>query len=394
MRLLISGGGTGGHLSPALAVAHAFRAAHPEADLLMVGRAGGLEERLVPAAGFPLETVRIRGFNRDAPLKNLALPALLPLALAHGLRVVDRFRPDVVMGVGGYVMAPSIAAARIRGVPYVLQVSEAGGLANRMFRGGAAAACVTFPGDVESFRTRRTVLTGYPLRQGFARRVPEVPPRRLLVMGGSQGARRINRTVWAALDDLLEGFEEVVHLTGAQGEQEAAARARPGYRPIAFSIDMPRLLAEADLVLCRAGVGTVAELTAVGLPALLVPGTFAGGHQERNAAELVRAGAAVRIGDAELTPATLLAALRSLTAGRLTAMAKASAALGRPDAAARIVQVLEEVAGVRSPSPARGQDAAGSSLVRSAPPPQPPPAKSAPHHRDFTGTPGRGEGDR
>ncbi len=311
----------------------------------MVGRVGGLEERLVPPAGFPLETIRIRGFDRDAPLRNLALPVVLPRALRHGLRVVDRFRPDVVLGVGGYVMAPAVAAARLRRVPYVLQVSEAGGLANRLFRGGAAAACVTFPGDVESFRTPRTELTGYPLREGFARRRPEVPPRRLLVIGGSQGARRINRAVWAALDGLLEGFEEVVHLTGAQGEREAAALARPGYRPIAFSTEMPRLLAGADLVLCRAGVGTCAELTAVGLPAIVVPGTFGGGHQERNAAELVRGGAAVRIGDAGLTPASLLDALRSLTAERLTAMAEASAALGRPDAARRIVRVLADVAG-------------------------------------------------
>ena len=309
-----------------------------------MGRAGGLEERLVPVAGFALETVVVRGLNRDAPLRNLALPLLLPAALARGLRIVSRFRPDVVLGVGGYVMAPAIAAARLRRVPYVLQVSEAAGLANRVFRHGAAAACVTFAGDVEAFRTRRTVLTGYPLRPGFARGSPAVPPRRLLVMGGSQGARRVNQTVWAALDGLLERFAEVVHLTGAQGEREAAARARPGYRPIAFSDEMPWLMGEADLVLCRAGVGTCAELTAVGLPAVVVPGTFAGGHQERNAAELVRAGAAVRIGDAELTAERLLAVLDSLDGPRLCAMTRASAALGRPDAAAAIVGVLEEVA--------------------------------------------------
>jgi UDP-N-acetylglucosamine--N-acetylmuramyl-(pentapeptide) pyrophosphoryl-undecaprenol N-acetylglucosamine transferase len=330
---------------PALAVAQTFRAAHPEADLLLAGRAGGLEERLAPAAGLALETVRLRGFDRDTPLRNLALPVVLPRALAHGLRIVDRFRPDVVLGVGGYVMAPAVAAARIRRVPYVLAVFEAHGLANRMFRGGAAAACVTFPGDVAAFRTRRTILTGYPLRQGFARRVPEVPPRRLLVMGGSQGARRLNQAVWGALDELAEGFEEVVHLTGAQGQEEAASLARPGYRPIAFSDEMPRLLGEADLVLCRAGVGTCAELTAVGLPMIVVPGTFGGGHQERNATELVAAGAAVRIGDAELTPRTLLACLRELTGDRLRAMAEASAALGRPDAARAIVGVLEEVGG-------------------------------------------------
>lgn len=336
-------------MSPALAVAQAFRAEHLAADLLMVGKAGGLEEQLVPAAGLALDTIRIRGFDRDALLKNLALPALLPAALAHGLRVVDRFRPDVVLGVGGYVMAPALAAARLRGVPYVLQISEARGLANRMFRAGAAAACVTFGADVDSFRTPRTVLTGFPLRPGFEHRTPEVPPRRLLVMGGSQGARHINEAVWSLLDHLLARFEEVVHLTGAQGQEQAARLTRSGYRPIAFSNDMPTLLSEADLVVCRAGVGTCAELTAVGLPAVLVPGTFGGSHQERNAVQLVQAGAAVRIGDAELTPQVLLRTLDALGASELSAMAAASAGLGRPDAALAIVGILEEVASFTPP---------------------------------------------
>ena len=302
----------------------------------------------MPAHGFALETIRVRGFNRDAPLANLTLPVVLPAALRHGLRVLDRFRPDVVVGVGGYVMAPAIAAARIRRVPYVLQVSEAGGMANRLFRPGAAAACMTFPGDVAAFRTPRTVLTGYPLRPGFARRSPAVPPRRLLVMGGSQGARRLNQAVWGALDVLVGDFEEVVHLTGKQGEETAGGLARPGYRPIAFSDDVPGLLGQSDLVVCRAGVGTCAELTAVGLPAIVVPGTFGGGHQEHNAVELVRAGAALRIADAELTPDSLLAALRGLTMERLRAMAEASASLGRPDAANDIVRVLEEVGAART----------------------------------------------
>ena len=218
------------------------------------------------------------------------------------------------------------------------------GLANRLCRSGAAAACVTFPGDVSAFPTRRTALTGYPLRQGFQRRVPEAPPRRLLVMGGSQGARRINETVWDGLERLLERFEEVIHLTGPQGERKAAALARPRYRACPFSDDVPRLMGEADLVVCRAGVGTCAELTATGLPAVLVPGTFGGGHQERNAEELVRVGAAVRIGDDELSAPELLRTLDALDADRLRSMAAASAALGRPDAARAIVRVLEEVA--------------------------------------------------
>jgi UDP-N-acetylglucosamine--N-acetylmuramyl-(pentapeptide) pyrophosphoryl-undecaprenol N-acetylglucosamine transferase len=344
MRLLISGGGTGGHVLPALAVAQAFRGEHPEGELLMLGSKGGLEEALVPEAGFQLKTLHVRGLDRDAPWKNLALPWLLPTAAAGALRVVDSFRPDVVLGVGGYAMAPGLTAARLRGVPYVLQVFEARGLANRLFRRGAAAASVTFPRDVEEFPTRRTVLTGYPLRPGFTWAAPRVPPQRLLVMGGSQGARRINRAVWGSLDGLLERFREVVHLTGRQGEAEGRALERPGYLPIPFSIEVPRLMSEVDLVLCRAGVGACAEVTAVGLPAILVPGTFGGAHQERNARDMVTAGAAIRVGDDELTSETLLTVVDRLDPERLRRMAEASRALGRPDAARAVVRLLEEAA--------------------------------------------------
>ncbi|MFZ0216664.1 MAG: UDP-N-acetylglucosamine--N-acetylmuramyl-(pentapeptide) pyrophosphoryl-undecaprenol N-acetylglucosamine transferase [Candidatus Dormiibacterota bacterium] len=344
MRLLIAGGGTGGHVSPALATAQAFRAEHPAGEVLIVGRAGGPEEELVPQAGFALRTVRVQGYDRDRRFRNALLPVVLPRALHQGTEIVREFRPQVALGVGGYVMAPALWGARRRGVPYVLQVSEATGLANRMFRQRAAAACVTFPGDVALFRTRRTVLTGYPLRRGFEPRTPEVPPRRLLVLGGSQGARRLNETVWGALDELLERFEEVVHQTGRQGEAEGEARRRPGYRPLAYTSDMPALLAEADLVLCRAGVGTTAELTAVGLPMVVVPGTFGGGHQAHNAAQLVAAGAARRIADQALTPTLLLATLGELGADELRRMAKASRSLGRPNAAVDIVRVLTEIA--------------------------------------------------
>src|SRR3981081_271180 len=124
VRVLIAGGGTGGHLYPALAVARAFRAEEPDGALLLVGRAGGPEERLVPAAGFELATVSVRGLDRDAVWKNLALPAVIPAALRAGLGIVDRFRPDIVLGMGGYVMAPAVAAARIRGIPYVLHEKD------------------------------------------------------------------------------------------------------------------------------------------------------------------------------------------------------------------------------------------------------------------------------
>ena len=344
MRLLIAGGGTGGHLYPALAVARAFHAEEPDSALLLVGRAGGPEERLVPAAGFDLATVNVRGLDRDAVWKNLALPAVIPAALRAGLRIVDRFKPDIVLGMGGYVMAPAVAAARLRGIPYVLHEKDVRpGLATRIFAGGAAAVCTTLPGTDKRIKAKRVVMTGVPLREGFEPRTPAVPPRHLLITGGSQGARNLNQAVWGALDQLCERFDAVVHVAGRQGADGIATHARPGYRGLAFFDDMAALMREADLVVSRAGVGTIAEIAAVGLPMVLVPGTFGGGHQEENAAAMVEAGAAVRIGDAKLTPESLVSAIDGLTDDRLRAMAKASAAAGRRDAAQRVLGVLKEV---------------------------------------------------
>ncbi len=283
--------------------------------MLLVGRTGGPEERLVPAAGFDLETVRVRGLDRDAPWKNVALPVLIPLALGAATRIVDRFRPDVVLGMGGYVMAPAVAAAR------------------------------SLPGTEKRLQSVRVVLTGVPLRDGFFPRTPDVPPRRLLITGGSQGARRLNEAVWSGLDALCARFEEVVHVAGAQGTEGVARHARDRYRGFAFADDMPALMGRADLVVSRAGVGTIAEATAVGLPMILVPGTFGGGHQEDNAVAMVDAGAAIRIADDDLTGETLVNAIRGLDDARLRAMAAASARTGRRDAAKRVLAVLHEVAG-------------------------------------------------
>ncbi len=312
--------------------------------MLLVGRSGGPEERLVPAAGFELQTIRVRGLDRDAPWKNIALPVLVPLALRSALRIVDRFRPDVVLGMGGYVMAPAVAAARIRHIPYVLHEKDVRpGLATRYFAANAAAVCTTLPGTDERLRNVRTVLTGVPLREGFEARIPDIPPRRLLVTGGSQGARRLNEATWAVLDELCARYEEVIHVAGQQGKDGVERHARERYGGMAFADDMPALMARADLMVSRAGVSTISEAAAVGLPMILVPGTFGGGHQEENAAAMVAAGAAVRIADEELTGESLIRTIASLDANRLRAMAKASAATGRRDAAQRVLRVLHEV---------------------------------------------------
>jgi len=325
-------------------VARAFRGEEPDGAVLLVGRAGGPEERLVPEAGFELATVRIRGLDRDAPWKNLALPYLIPTALRAALRIVDRFRPDVVLGMGGYVMAPAVAAARMRRIPYVLHEKDVRpGLATRYFASGAAAVCTTLPGTEKRLRAR-TVLTGVPLRDGFDPRTPEVPPRRLLITGGSQGARRLNEAVWSALGGLTERFEEVIHVAGEQGAEGVRQHARNRYTGLAFAGDMAGLMARADLVVSRAGVGTIAEAAAVGLPMILVPGTFGGGHQVENAAAMVAAGAAIRIADDELTGRNLLTVIDGLPGGYLRSMAESSAAIGRRDAAQRVLSVLYEVA--------------------------------------------------
>ena len=313
--------------------------------MLLVGRKGGPEERLVPAAGFELATVNIRGLDRDAVWKNLALPALVPASLRAGLRIVDRFRPDVVLGMGGYVMAPAVAAARVRRIPYVLHEKDVRpGLATRIFAGGAAMICTTLPGTEKRLGGRRVTLTGVPLREGFMPRTPDVPPRRLLVTGGSQGARNLNQAVWSALDELCGLFEEVVHVAGRQGAAGVTQHRNTRYKGMAFTDDMAGLMSQADLIVGRAGVGTIAEAAAVGLPMILVPGTFGGGHQEENAAAMVEAGAAVRLGDAELSGPRLVATIAGLDGDRMRAMAKASAAAGRRDAAERVLAVLHEVA--------------------------------------------------
>jgi UDP-N-acetylglucosamine--N-acetylmuramyl-(pentapeptide) pyrophosphoryl-undecaprenol N-acetylglucosamine transferase len=342
---LIAGGGTGGHLYPALAVAQAFRAEARDGAVLLVGRKGGPEEQLVPAAGFELATVNIRGLDRDAAWKNIALPVLVPAAVVEAFRIVDRFGPDVVLGMGGYVMAPAVAAARLRGIPYVLHEKDVRpGLATRIFAGKAAAICTTLPGTEKRLVGLRVELTGVPLRDGFLPRTPDAPPRRVLFTGGSQGARNLNQAVWSALDDLTERFEEVIHVAGRQGAEGVAQHARARYVGMAFAEDMPSLMARADLVISRAGVGTIAEATAVGLPMILIPGTFGGGHQEENAVAMVEAGAAVRLGDAQLTGTSLVAAIEGLSNDQLRAMGKSSAATGRRDAAKRVLAVLHEVA--------------------------------------------------
>jgi UDP-N-acetylglucosamine--N-acetylmuramyl-(pentapeptide) pyrophosphoryl-undecaprenol N-acetylglucosamine transferase len=248
--------------------------------------------------------------------------------------------------MGGYVMAPAVAAARMRRIPYVLHEKDVRpGLATRYFAASAAAVCTTLPGTEKRLRNAKTVQTGVPLRDGFVRRTPAVPPQRVLITGGSQGARRLNEATWSALERLCDRYEEVIHVAGEQGTDGVARHARDRYSGMPFASEMANLMARADLIVSRAGVGTIAEATAVGLPMVLVPGTFGGGHQAENAAAMVAAGAAIQIPDAELTGDRLVATLESLDDVQLGEMAAASAKVGRTDAAQRVLAVLHNVVG-------------------------------------------------
>jgi UDP-N-acetylglucosamine--N-acetylmuramyl-(pentapeptide) pyrophosphoryl-undecaprenol N-acetylglucosamine transferase len=348
---LLAGGGTGGHTYPAVAVAQELeRRGH---YVRFVGGRRGIEGRVVPEAGFAIDVLPGRGLQRRLTLQNVVAIWDALRAFVGALALVRRYRPRIVVGFGGYASLPCVVAARVLRVPVLVHEQDAApGLANRIGVRLGANAAVSLPDTPLPNAT----LTGNPVRADFADavRAPAVDPSLLAVYGGAQGARTINRAAlgcydrWRAREDL-----EVHHVCGPRQletcEQELAAQHRAGdvvrYELIGYEEDMAALLTHASLAVCRAGAGTIAELTAVGVPAVLVPLPGApSDHQARNAQTLERAGAAVMLRDAECDPPRLDALVSSLLAApeRLAAMSKAARALARPDAAARVADLVEE----------------------------------------------------
>jgi UDP-N-acetylglucosamine--N-acetylmuramyl-(pentapeptide) pyrophosphoryl-undecaprenol N-acetylglucosamine transferase len=356
---LIAGGGTGGHVYPALAVAGEIRRRRPDAPIVFVGTARGLETELVPRAGFPLETIRARGLVGKSAGALLQGALTLPLGLADSWRLVTRHRPSAVLGVGGYAAGPVVATAWARRIPTVLHESNAvPGLTNRLLSGIAGRIAV---GGEEARRALPgAVVTGNPVRPEFFSIAPldGRPPSRklhLLVVGGSQGAAILNRVVPRALGALAgEGLlAGVVHQGGRRGMENADSPGglRTLYREaglaeasvVEFLHDLPSELAAADLIVCRSGAMTVAEVAAAGRPALFVPFRLAThGHQEANARALERAGAATVVTEAEAEAGELTGALRRLLSdpAHLSAMGRAARGLARPDAAARVCDLV------------------------------------------------------
>jgi UDP-N-acetylglucosamine--N-acetylmuramyl-(pentapeptide) pyrophosphoryl-undecaprenol N-acetylglucosamine transferase len=353
--LMIAGGGTGGHIYPAIAIAQEFLARDAARRVVFVGTERGLEKTIVPRAGFPLELISAAGIKGKGPVDTIKSLARLPLGFVQAWRLIGKYRPGVVLGVGGYASGPALFAARLRGVPTAIHEQNAfPGVTNRLLAKVVKVVAVAFADAAPRLKRKDAVVTGNPIRQEFFNIGQRATGNRqhLLIFGGSQGSHVINEAMAGALLFLarLKGRLEIVHQTGTR-ELETV---RDAYRTSAFDDArvVPYLdpiageIAAADLVVSRAGAMTIGELAAAGRAAILIPFAAAtNNHQEMNARVLERAGGAMVITESMLTPERLGLAIAEILndPGRAARMGAASRALAAPDATKKIVDLLEKI---------------------------------------------------
>jgi len=347
MRVLIAGGGTGGHVIPALAIARELKA-RQDAAVLFVGTARGMETRLVPQAGFELALVKVGALKNVSLATRLRTLFDLPRAILQARKIIRKFRPDVVIGVGGYASGPAMAAAILGRIPTLaFEPNLVPGFANRMVGRRVSAAAVHFEQTKGYFRNAKVV--GVPVRQEFftVSNPAQNHPPTLLVFGGSQGAHAINQAVTVAVPEVqgrLPGLR-VVHQTGERDYNEVqAAYSRAGITAevSAFIDNMPQAFAGADLLVCRSGASTVAEVTAAGKPAIFIPfPRAADDHQRRNAEAIAEAGAAVLLQESELVPGKLAQVVTELLSDseRLREMGTKAKTLAHRGAAATLAEM-------------------------------------------------------
>ena len=358
LRVILAGGGTGGHILPAIASARQL-VADDKAEVPFLGTPRGLESRLVPQAGFPLRLIKVGQLNNVSLLTRVRTIVDLPLSILRCIALLRRFRPNAVIGVGGYASGPAMLAAQLLRIPTLaFEPNAVPGMANRLVGKRVAAAAVNFAPAAAYFRNAQ--VTGIPVRDEFFSLKPRsaqdtAQHPHLLVFGGSQGARVLNQTLPQILVPLLAAVPglTVLHQAGARhAETTQAAYAASGADPArwqvhAFLDDMPARFAAADLILARSGAGTVAELAAAGKPAVLVPfPQAADDHQRRNAEVMAEAGAAVMILESELTPEGLLRELvdRLGSPEQLAVMSESARTLAHPDATEVIAGMVRGVA--------------------------------------------------
>jgi UDP-N-acetylglucosamine--N-acetylmuramyl-(pentapeptide) pyrophosphoryl-undecaprenol N-acetylglucosamine transferase len=352
--VIIAGGGTGGHVIPALAIARELQSLY-SAEIQFIGTARGIENRLVPQAGFPLKLVSV------GALKNVSIATRaktlfdLPRAVFAAGKMLSEFRPDVVIGVGGYASGPAMLAAVLRRIPTIaFEPNVVPGLANRAVAKFVSGAAVHFQETAKYFRNAK--ITGVPVRKEFSKintaSEPSYPT--LLITGGSQGARALNRAVSEALPRLKERIPglHIIHQTGERDYNEVRAaydKAGVSAEVSPFIDDMPAAFGRADLLLCRSGASTVAEVTAAGKTAIFVPFPHAADdHQRRNAEALSSRNAALLIPESELTTDRLVDSVGGLLTdrARLEQMSAVSKSLSHADAAGQIARMAARAAGI------------------------------------------------
>ena len=351
MRIIIAGGGTGGHVIPALAIAQQLKKQF-DADVLFIGTARGIETRLVPQAGFPLELIQVGALKNVNLMTRVKTMFDLPRAIAASSRMLSEFDPEVVIGVGGYASGPAMVAAIRRRLPTLaIEPNVVPGFANRMIARWVSAAAVHFEETCQYFP--HCQVTGVPVRAAFFSIAPKTGgPPTLLVFGGSQGARAINQAMMESLAGLRERIPgiHIIHQTGQRDyDHVLAAYQQSGISGEVhkFIDDMPDTFGRADLLVCRSGASTVGEITAAGKPAIFVPfPAAADDHQNVNARALERAGAAIVVEESNLGAAYLVDTIAALIgdAGRLGSMSAAAKSLAHPKAVEEIAEMVVQLA--------------------------------------------------
>lgn len=348
MRYLISGGGTGGHIFPAVSIANALKELDPEAEILFVGALGRMEMERVPQAGYEIVGLPVRGFDRKKPWKNVSVLIDLSKSIRQVKKIIRDFKPNVGVGVGGYASGAAMWAAAKMGIPILLQEQNGfAGVTNKILKDKAAKICVAYEGMEKFFPADKIILTGNPVRQNLldGRKSKDDGRKTLLIIGGSLGARTINEAVIAGLKELTNEGIKVVWQTGKVYYEKCKAAWEAAGSPVNiecldFLSDMPDRYANADLVVSRAGASSISEICLLGKPAILVPSpNVAEDHQTHNAMALVNKDAAVLVRDAEAAEKLIATALELLNdPKRLKTLQTNVLKLAQKDSAKRIAE--------------------------------------------------------
>ena len=367
MKYLISGGGTGGHIFPAVSIANALREADPSCEILFVGALGRMEMERVPQAGYPIIGLPVKGFDRSRPWKNFRVVIDLIRSMCQARKIVRDFRPDVGIGVGGYASGAAMKVAARMGVPILLQEQNGfAGVTNKLLKDDAKKICVAYEGMERFFPKDKIILTGNPVRQNLTSGTKEealryfneefradftVERKTLLIIGGSLGARTINQSIVAHLQELVESGIQVIWQTGKNyfADCKNALEMLPHNNIICtdFVSQMPLAYALADLVISRAGASSISELCLLGKPSILVPSpNVAEDHQTHNAMALVRKDAAVLVKDVDAKEMLITSALSLVNDDKqLQSLHKNILTLALPDSARLIAEEVMKLAG-------------------------------------------------